>query len=211
MDRIDPPDLRHHSFSGVVSLHHRGSRPWIKTSFPAISDWNSLKIALSRGPCLGTCPVYRVSIDGAGNVVFEGEVPSVPPPAYGMDHRIYRSKISEASVHELFAAFQKAQFFWLHNRYASGVTDSPWHTVSIEFDGHKKEVIDYVGRAVGMPKDVTDLEIMIDHIAGTRKLLTFAGAPPAPDPGPSEPLLVKPKPPKYPPPEIVIEGTGTPP
>lgn len=196
-------------FAVLYLYTHRGSRPWIKTPFPAISDWGSLKIDLSRGPCFGTCPVYTVSIDGLGNVVFDGDVPSVAPPAYGMVHRIYRSKISETSVHELFTAFQKAQFFWLYSEYVTGATDLPTYKVSIAFDGHKKEVLDYMGRAVGMPKEVSGLEIMIDHIAGTSRWLTYdATAPAAQNIEPPEPTLITPKIPKTDPPKFTVEGPG---
>src|SRR5690348_16214557 len=114
---------------------HRGSRPWIKTSFPAISDWNSLRITLSRGPCLGTCPVYKVTIDGQGDVAFVGDVRS-PAFLYPQVHRTYR--IDEADVHLLFDAFRKAQFFWLYDDYGLAELDAPTCKIGIEFDGHRK-------------------------------------------------------------------------
>jgi hypothetical protein len=186
---------------------HRGSRPWIRTAFPEISDWKSLKIKLSRGPCLGTCPIYEVSINGLGNVTFDGEV-HIPSSLLTV-HRIYRSKISEPAVHEIFAAFQRAQFFWLYDRYMVGGTDLPINKISISFDGHKKEVVDYMGRAARMPKEVTDLERKIDTITAARKLLGSVSVPPPVEIRPPEPPLVKAKIPKPSPPRIVIEETGT--
>jgi hypothetical protein len=183
---------------------HRGSRPWIATSFPAISDWSSLRITLSRGPCLGTCPVYEVSIDGMGNVLFRGDLRS-STSFYGVQ-RVNRSKISATSVLALFAAFKRAQFFWLYDIYAVGATDLPLDRIGIEYDGHKKEIVDYMGRNAGMPKQVTELEDMIDHLAGTSKLLAFEDAPPTPD-SPPAPSLIEPEKPRPSLPKITTEET----
>lgn len=189
-------------FAVLYLYTHRGSRPWIKTPFPGISDWSSLKFDLSRGPCLGTCPIYTVSIDGLGNVVFDGEVPR----AYRTVHRTYRSKISETSVRELFKAFQKAQFFWLYSEYVTGMTDAPTYKISIAFDRRKKEVFDYMGREAGMPKEVSGLEAMIDHIAGTSKWLTDEGAASAAESiVPPAPTLITPETPKTEPPQFTVE------
>jgi hypothetical protein len=41
--------------------------------FPTIRDWNSVRIALTRTACFGTCPAYRVEIHGDGAVLYEGK------------------------------------------------------------------------------------------------------------------------------------------
>ena len=33
---------------------------------------SAARITLERGPCFGTCPVYSVTLDGSGAVLFEG-------------------------------------------------------------------------------------------------------------------------------------------
>jgi hypothetical protein len=50
--------------------------------------------------------------------------------------------------------------------YASGVTDMPTYVTSISFDGTSKSVLDYVGREVGMPRGVSDVELAIDRLSG---------------------------------------------
>jgi hypothetical protein len=143
-----------------------------------------------------------------GNVLFDGDAQSVPPPAYGMIRRTYRSKISETSVHALFDAFRKAQFFWLYDEYGQVAIDAPICSISIEFDRRKKKVMIFSCQAAGMPKEVTELEDMIDHTTGTEKLLTFERAPPD-DIKPPEPPLTTVTVPKLSPPEITIEETKT--
>ena len=180
----------------------RGSRPWIETSFPAISDWNSLKITLSRGPCLGACPVYSVSIDGSGNVIFKAGVWSDPP--FGEPRAIYRGHIDQGRVRQLFQAFQEARFFGLYDQYEYGAIDLPEYRIGISFDGHKKEVLDYSGETVDMPPEVTELENLIDRVAGTRKWLASRPETAAPI-APPKITLTPVKAPSQKLPEIVIE------
>ena len=50
-----------------------GSRPAQKVPFPAIKNWNSLRIQLQRTACYGWCPAYSVEISGDGTVLYFGE------------------------------------------------------------------------------------------------------------------------------------------
>ena len=181
---------------------HKGSRPWAWTDFPPISNWNSLKIALGRNPCLGTCPVYRVSIDGKGNVLFVG----YPRASRALDPVHHSVRISEASVHALFAAFQKAQFFWLYDMYGMAAFDAPSYWISIEYDGHKKKVIRFPGDDTGTSKQITELEDTIDRVAGTSSFLALKDPPPPLDPPPA-PSFIEPEKPQPSEPKITIEET----
>jgi ankyrin repeat protein len=49
------------------------------------------------------------------------------------------------------------------------VTDSPTYKLSIDVDGHAKEVTDYVGSWVGMPQVITELEDAVDTLAQTER------------------------------------------
>ena len=149
------------TMGGIKKLPHDG-RPDAKVEFPQIQDWKSLKISLQRAPCFGSCPAYRVDIHGDGTVVYDGQMYVAIPG-------IHKAKITDDSVHSLFAAFQKADFFWLLDSYAAPITDNPTKVISISFDGRTKDVKDYVGRAIGMPQVVTELESLIDTTADTKK------------------------------------------
>lgn len=81
----------------------------------------------------------------------------------------HRGHISEQAVRDLLAAFRRANYFSLKDKYVFPATDAPTYTTSIEFDGIKKSVRDYVGLSAGMPEIVPDLEDAIDRIAGTEK------------------------------------------
>ena len=66
---------------------------------------SSFAIALERTPCLGTCPVYRVSIDGDGRVTWQGlqhvettgvRRATVPPQRV----RVFERKLAELKFFE---------------------------------------------------------------------------------------------------------------
>ncbi|MCP5411827.1 MAG: hypothetical protein H6924_06790 [Alphaproteobacteria bacterium] len=146
---------------GIKRLPNHG-RPAQRVPFPEIRDWNSLQITLRRDACLGDCPIYHVKIAGDGSVEYQGD-------AYVAVPGRHIAKISTETVRSLFDAFKKAHFFWLFDTYRAKITDNPEYQIGISFDGNSKIVTDYVGSAIGMPKEVTDLEKLIDVLAGTAK------------------------------------------
>jgi hypothetical protein len=130
--------------------------------FPDVKDMKTLRITLTRSMCFGPCPDYTVEVRGDGTVQFTGR-------------RFVRvignqsGRISRDAVAELLAQFRRVDFFSLKDSYTARITDHPSYTVSIEFDGRKKSVRDYLGRSVGMPEGVTVLEEAIDRLAATDK------------------------------------------
>jgi len=134
------------------------------TQFPAVQNMATLRMTLARSMCLGPCPSYTVEIRGDGTVQFEG---LAHVDAMGK----HSDRISRDAVTELLAAFQRADFFSLKNEYAAAITDIPSFTVSIEFDGRKKSVLDHYGLSVGMPEAVADLEEAFDRLANTVRWL----------------------------------------
>lgn len=132
--------------------------PGPHVNFPQIHDWNSLRMSLERTGCLGTCPAYSVEVHGDGTVLYNGA-------AYVAVLGKHRGQISQQAVLDIFNAFRDSDYFSLRNSYRTGITDNPTFTTSIQFDGHSKQVVDYVGLAVGMPAAVNKLENTIDELA----------------------------------------------
>ncbi len=136
-----------------------------KVPFPEIKDRNSLRISLQRSGCyFGTCPGYTVEVMGDGEVEFTGRSNAL---VMGQ----HRSQISMEAVESLLTAFRQADYFSALNSYRARVTDQPTFTTTIEFDGLKKSVTDYVGALAGMPAVLHNLESTIDSIVGTEKWL----------------------------------------
>jgi ankyrin repeat protein len=135
-----------------------------KLSFPEIKDLLSLRIQLERTSCFGMCPAYSVEIRGDGSITFSGGLSAL---ISGVHH----GKTSDGAVTALVNQFRRADYFSLRDQYKTNVTDNPTYTTSIEYDGHKKQVVDYAGLESGMPEIVVALENGIDETAGTEKWL----------------------------------------
>jgi hypothetical protein len=131
-------------------------------AFPPIVDSSTLRMTLERGPCYGDCPIYKLEVRGDGSVLYVGD----GNVAISGHHR---AAIPHESVDRLVEAYRKARFFSLLDSYVAGVTDGPWYTISLSFDGRTKTVQDYFGLKVGMPGAVVDLERLVDELAGTNR------------------------------------------
>ena len=137
-------------------------RSEVHVAFPAIRDWNSLRILLKRTGCYGTCPTYEIEVHGDGTVLYDGS-------AYVGTIGKKKGNIPHASLVELVDVFRGADYFSLADGYVSSVTDSPTYVSSISFDGRSKSVLDYVGREIRMPPGVSDVEDAIDRLSGASK------------------------------------------
>lgn len=128
-------------------------------------------ITLERTACFGTCPVYTVTIDAQGNVVYTGT----------RFVRLTGQKTGRAPVARVAAILklaEKIRFFDLNDRYLeirhpdgsmSTVTDLPTTFVAITQAGRSKRIEDYVGA----PEGLKDLERLIDDVAQTRQWVSI--------------------------------------
>ena len=123
-------------------------------------------VTLERGPCFGTCPVYRVSLAGDGAIGFAGTrfVSRV-----GTDS----SRVQPEVVERLVQSLDAAGFFALADAYVPdgrgcGMyhTDAPTVSISVRAPGRSKTVRHDHG-CVGAPAELTRLEHLIDSVAGT--------------------------------------------
>jgi len=145
-----------------VSLIALPEPPAAHHDFPPLENLDGVVMKLSRTLCFGKCPVYSVEIHGDGAVLFTGE-----------EHVVvrgeHRAQLSRDQVAEILAAYRKADYFSLKNKYAWEVTDLPTYRTALEVGALKKRVLDYDGQEAGMPKAVTDLEETIDRVTDTQK------------------------------------------
>ena len=140
-----------------------------KVPFPAVKDLSTLKITLRRTICLGTCPSYRVEVDGSGAVIFDGDE-FVDIPGRHTAH------ISESSVRALLEAFRRAEYFSAKDSYVSPVIDCPTYITSLAIDGTNKKIVDVMGERAGMPDAIRALEEKIDDVAGTARWIKANGS-----------------------------------
>jgi hypothetical protein len=129
-----------------------------------------LEITLTRTVCFGYCPAYSVTINGAGEVRYEGR-------AFVNVVGEARGQVAPEEVARLVARFDEIGFDRLRDRYEAQVTDLPTYTVSIRRGDQVKTVVDYAGTAVGMPQAVRALQDEIDRVAGTGQWVLRNGQP----------------------------------
>lgn len=118
------------------------------------------RVVLSRTGCFGSCPAYTVTIEGSGEVTWQGE-------AYVAQRGAARGSIEPSAVAALLDRARAAGFFDLKDVYRADITDGATYTVTITHGGLSKTVEDYDGALVGMPWEVTLLEQAIDRAART--------------------------------------------
>jgi hypothetical protein len=136
-------------------------RPQHHVTAPVIRPDSYVRITLQRTGCYGSCPAYTVSVATDG-IVFDGR------DFVGVKGE--RTDTADGSdVRRVAEKFVVADFYSLDDAYRASVTDNPTYILSIEIDGHKKTVEDYVGSWVGMPAVVTELENEVDTFARTKR------------------------------------------
>lgn len=127
-------------------------------------------ITLARSACYGACPIYRVSVDGAGNVTYNGE-------AFVNVRGEQRAQIPASDVQALLRRFDEIGFTRLRDQYRANVTDLPTYSITLTRNGVTKTVVDYGGMGAGMPESVRSLQDEIDRVAGTARWVLRDGQP----------------------------------
>jgi len=121
------------------------------------------KITLQRTPCYGSCPVYRVTVFGTGEVEYFGEAHVAKAGAHGW-------RISRRRLDRLAAAFQRARYFRLEDGYTSReFADAPGCLTSIEYEDGRSKSIDHYHGDPTAPDALTELEDEIDRIVGVER------------------------------------------
>jgi len=135
--------------------------PTVHSTPPKIRENSKIRIALERTVCYGTCPGYTVVMDNEG-IEFTGH-------HYVVAEGRHKASIDVDKLRALAKRFVSADFYSMNTCYRASVTDNPTYLLSVDIDGHKKNVQDYVGSWVGMPEVIADLEDEVDATAETSR------------------------------------------
>jgi len=128
---------------------------------PVVRLTSKVRITLERTGCYGSCPSYIVAI-GTDGIVFNGR-------SFVVAMGSHADSVDAPEVRQLAKRFVASDFYSMDAVYRVEVTDMPTYSLSIEIDGHKKEVEDYVGGWGGMPAIVAELEDEVDTFANTER------------------------------------------
>ena len=130
-------------------------------------------IQLRRTSCFGTCPVYSVSIDATGQVIYVGE-------KFVRVVGRHTARIEPSIVAKLLAHAESARFFDLRDAYReienadgsrTSVSDQPTTFVSVAANGRNKTIEDYIGA----PEALKEFEREIDEAAGSKRWISLDG------------------------------------
>ena len=125
-------------------------------------DNKDVVITLERTACFGTCPVYSLTINGDGTVVYEGK-----------DFVVVKGKvettITQEQIDELISEFEKADYFSLSDNYTERtITDAPTVITSISISGKSKAIEHYHGD-FSAPEKLREMEDRIDGIVDSNQ------------------------------------------
>jgi hypothetical protein len=125
-------------------------------------------VTLERGSCFGTCPVYRVTLDRAGNVRFEGR-------RFVADSGVSTATVPRERVDSLLAELETAGYFDFADSYRSGdpecpryATDLPTVITEVRTAGRAKRIQHDLGCS-DAPPALSTLETRIDSVAGVQR------------------------------------------
>jgi hypothetical protein len=144
-----------------VSLIPPQRFPKIHVPAPTLRPDSKVTITLERSGCYGTCPEYSVEVT-TDAIVFVGQ-------EYVAASGKHTDRVDADGVRKLAKKFIDADFYSMDEGYLASVTDLSSYMLSIEIDGQKKKVLDYVGPWVGMPAIIRDLEDDVDKLARTQR------------------------------------------
>jgi ankyrin repeat protein len=128
---------------------------------PPLQPNSRVSILLDRSGCFGSCPSYTVTASTDG-ILFVGR-------SYVVAAGEHVAPVDPHKVWQLASRFVKADFYSMEPKYVASVTDNPAYVLSLDIDGHKKTVEDYVGSWEGMPLVITDLETEVDALAESER------------------------------------------
>ena len=142
----------------IASAVAQAPQPAQALQQPAIAQ--DAVITMERTACFGTCPVYRLTIQGNGQVTYEGI-------AFVATQGTKTIQLSSEQVQSLFHQAEQANFFQLKDTYAVELTDLPGARTSITLNGHSKQIWHYgsVGdpNLDNAPAALSNLEKAIDQ------------------------------------------------
>lgn len=140
---------------------------------------------MERTGCYGECPVYRLTVNADGSVVYVGT-----RWVKVLGRQVY--KISEAQLAELQAAFERANFNQLHDYDKVESTDDDWAHISLRRGSGFKRVRHYHGDnaappALGALEDEFDRIVDSGRLVGVPSTSGTPAVPPAATQAPAEP------------------------
>ena len=133
-----------------------GCKPTTPNTIPS-----DLLVALERGPCFGTCPVYSLTISADGSVRFDGM-------QFVEAQGERTASITREQLQVLVDAILSADFFALQDSYIVSATDLPSITTTVTLEGRTNSIYHYgVGCGTDLdtaPPQLCEIEALLEGI-----------------------------------------------
>ncbi len=113
------------------------------------------RIEISKGPCMGQCPVYTLTVYNNGLATYRGE-------RFTEKEGLFVKKLDKETYEQLLQSFDNTNLWQFNTVYPTEFPDLP--TVSITYfdeEGNRKQVIGKDSR----PQPVLELEKLLDAVA----------------------------------------------
>ncbi|MGO4711107.1 DUF6438 domain-containing protein [Bradyrhizobium sp. 2TAF24] len=130
---------------------------------------HGIMITLERGPCEARCAVYRLTLDGAGHVVYVG------------GHFVHKAgrataRVQPDAVHQIARELEALDFFALKEAYGrdpgdcvARQDDAPTAALTLNVDGRHKTVQHNVGCTGPVASRLSEIAAAIDRLAGVSR------------------------------------------
>src|SRR5215472_12305424 len=162
---------------GLAVVLIADSRRLSAQSGRVISSFDQL--TLERTECFGSCPVYRITLSGSGDVRYEGY-------KFVATEGQVDDRLTARQLGELIAAINECNFFALRESYQSDfdgcpaiLSDLSSATISVTLGGRTKRIQHYIGCVersrdtsgdfVPYPLKLYNLENRVDEVVGTKR------------------------------------------
>jgi Domain of unknown function (DUF6438) len=140
-------------FAGLLGSCDQNMVPW-----PDV-DMNQYRISLVRSACHGTCPDYRVLIEGGGRVTFVGR-----QFVHHIGTKVY--SVPQSDVAQLIRDIKRYAVLAAEEEYGVPV-DAPVCIINIRAGPHEKVIWSGCGTSSDIPIGITKFHKRIDEVGQT--------------------------------------------
>jgi Domain of unknown function (DUF6438)/Ankyrin repeats (3 copies) len=119
---------------------------------------SDVRISLERTRCYGTCPAYKVELQGDGRVTYTGK-------GFVDIEGKHSYQVPVERVKSLLDSFRAKDIWSLRDSYRTMVTDLPTCVLTVSLGEQTRRIEDYMGTRAGMPSTVTEFENQVDDVS----------------------------------------------
>ncbi|MEA5258045.1 DUF6438 domain-containing protein [Arcicella aquatica] len=147
-------------FLGACKVTQKGTSSVTEQSSSNTDLSAKIIFTLSKTPCYGTCPVFKMTVFENDSLVYEGE-------RFVDKIGVSSKSLPKGKVKELVSKFRAANFFEFKKEYSAPITDMPTTYISFTDKTKTLKIKDYHGS----PEELKQLEqLLVDLVSDEIKV-----------------------------------------